>query len=134
MHKINNKLKVGISSLFVSSNRNGEDFNPLGGALAENPLGKPYNDDGTLNFLPTNDGLRTNPLAEIVEGAQVDETKRYRTFNSIYGEWDIIDGLKYRLNFGPDLTVARNGRFTGSRLAFHAHHQTVAVQAGSPDP
>jgi TonB-linked SusC/RagA family outer membrane protein len=114
-HKINDKLRVGTSSLFVYSIRNGENFNPLGGAFAENPLGKPYNDDGTINFLPTNDGLRTNPLAEIVPGAQVDETKRYRTFNSIYGEWDIAEGLRYRVNFGPDITVRRSGRFTGSQ-------------------
>ncbi|GAB3540449.1 TonB-dependent receptor [Pontibacter brevis] len=123
-HKINEKLRVGTSSLFVYSVRNGENFNPLGGAFAENPLGKPYNDDGTINFLPTNDGLRTNPLAEIVDGAQVDETKRYRIFNSIYGEWDIADGLKYRMNFGPDITVRRSGRFTGS--------QTNARRGGAP--
>ena len=114
-HKINNKLRVGISSLAVLSKRNGEFYNPIGGAMAENPLGKPYDDQGNLIFLPTLDGLRTNPLAEIVPGAQVDETKRYRIFNSVYGEWDIIEGLKYRVNFGPDFTVARNGRFTGSQ-------------------
>ena len=113
-HKLNKKLKFGISSLFVGSKRNGEFYNPMGGAFQENPLGKPYNDDGTLSFLPTNDGLRTNPLAEIVDGAQVDETKRYRTFNSLYGEWDIAKGLKYRVNFGPDFTFSRNGRFTGA--------------------
>lgn len=113
-HKLSKKLKFGISSLFVGSKRNGEFYNPMGGAFQENPLGKPYNDDGTLSFLPTNDGLRTNPLAEIVDGAQVDETKRYRTFNSLYGEWDIAKGLKYRVNFGPDFTFQRNGRFTGA--------------------
>ncbi|HMP32319.1 MAG TPA: TonB-dependent receptor, partial [Saprospiraceae bacterium] len=124
-HNINKSVKVGISSLFVNSRRNGEFFNPLGGAMAENPLGKPYNDDNTLNFLPTNDGLRTNPLAEIVPGAQVDETKRYRTFNSIYGEWTILDGLKYRMNFGPDLSIGRSGRFTGSQT--NARRQGAAT-------
>lgn len=123
-HKINDKLRVGISSLFVSSLRNGENFNPIGGAMAENPLGKPYDDQGNLIFLPTNDGLRTNPFAEIVPGAQVDETKRYRIFNSIYGEWEIAEGLKYRMNFGPDFTVRRSGRFTGS--------QTNARRGGAP--
>jgi TonB-linked SusC/RagA family outer membrane protein len=113
-HKLSKNLKFGISSLFVGSKRNGEFYNPMGGAFQENPLGKPYNDDGTLSFLPSNDGLRTNPLAEIVDGAQVDETKRYRTFNSLYGEWDIAKGLKYRVNFGPDFTFQRNGRFTGA--------------------
>jgi TonB-linked SusC/RagA family outer membrane protein len=94
--------------------RNGEFYNPIAGAMQENPLGKPFDDQGNLIFLPTLDGLRTNPLSEIVDGAQVDETKRYRIFNSLYGEWDILDGLKYRVNFGPDFTMARNGRFTGS--------------------
>lgn len=113
-HKINDKLRIGMSSLAVYSKRNGEFYNPLGGAMQENPLGKPYDDQGNLIFLPTLDGLRTNPLAEIVDGAQVDETKRYRIFNSLYGEWDILNGLKYRVNFGPDFTMARNGRFTGA--------------------
>lgn len=114
-HKINDKLKIGTSTLFVSSVRNGENYNPLGGAMAENPLGEPFDKDGNLVFLPTNDGLRTNPLAEIVPGAQTDDTKRYRIFNSIYGEWDIAKGLKYRVNFGPDVTIRRSGRFTGSQ-------------------
>lgn len=114
-HQINTKLKVGTSSLFVSSVRNGENFNPLGGAMAENPLGKPYDEAGNLIFMPTNDGLRTNPFAEIVPGAQVDETKRYRIFNSIFGEWAITDALRYRVNFGPDVTVRRSGRYTGSQ-------------------
>lgn len=110
-HKINDKLRVGISSLGSHYIRNGENFNPLGGALAENPLGKPYDDDGNLIFLPTPDGLRTNPLAEIVPGAVIDERKNYRIFNSLYAEWKIIDGLSYRFNFGPDFKINRYGRF-----------------------
>jgi TonB-linked SusC/RagA family outer membrane protein len=114
-HQINKKVKIGTSTLFTSSVRNGENFNPMGGALAENPLGKPYDDEGNLIFLPTTDGLRTNPFAEIVPGAQLDETKRYRAFTSLYGSWEITKGLTYRLVFGPDLNIRRNGRFTGSQ-------------------
>ncbi|QKZ12418.1 SusC/RagA family TonB-linked outer membrane protein [Spirosoma sp. KUDC1026] len=113
-HQINKHIRVGTSTLGVMSFRNGENFNPLGGAYNENPLGKPYDDNGNLIFLPTADGLRTNPIAEITPGAQVDLTKRMRIFNSIYGEWNIIDGLKYRVNFGPDLSNRRIGRFVGS--------------------
>jgi TonB-linked SusC/RagA family outer membrane protein len=123
-HKISNKLRVGTSTLAVYSIRNGENFNPLGGALQENPLGKPSDDEGNLIFLPTNDGLRTNPFAEVVPGAQIDETKRYRIFNSMYGEWNIMEGLSYRVNFGPDITSQRRGRFTGS--------QTNARRGGDP--
>ncbi len=113
-HKINDKIRVGTSTLGVYGLRNGENFNPLGGALQENPLGKPFDDNGLMIFLPTQDGLRTNPYAEIVPGAIIDERKNYRIFNSIYGEWNIVDGLKYRFNFGPDININRYGRFFGS--------------------
>lgn len=114
-HQINDKLRIGTSTLVTYSKRNGENFNPLGGALQENPLGKPFEDDGPLIFLPTSDGLRTNPFAEIVPGAQIDETFRTRIFSSIYLNWEITKGLTYRFNFGPDYTVRRSGRFTGSQ-------------------
>ncbi|SFB36343.1 SusC/RagA family TonB-linked outer membrane protein [Algoriphagus aquimarinus] len=114
-HKITKNIKFGTSTLVSYSERNGENFNPLGGALAENPLGKPYDEDGNIIFLPTSDGLRTNPFAEIVDGAQEDLTKNYRIFNSIFAQWDILPGLSYRLVFGPDITISRNGRFTGSQ-------------------
>ncbi|MDO9551399.1 TonB-dependent receptor [Rhodonellum sp.] len=123
-HKINDKIRIGTSTLTTYSERNGENFNPLGGALQENPLGKTFNDDGSINFQPTQDGLRTNPLAEIVPGAQVDLQKRYRIFNSIYGVYDIAPGLSYRMNFGPDITIRRYGRFTG--------RQTNARRGGDP--
>lgn len=113
-HKINDKIKIGLSTLIVNSIRNGENLNLLAGAMQENPLGEPYDKDGNLVFLPTNDGLRTNPFSELVPGVNVDENKRYRTFNSLFGEWDIAKGLKYRVNFGPDLTVGRAGRFIGA--------------------
>lgn len=36
-HKINKNVKIGTSTLVSYSERNGENFNPLGGALDENP-------------------------------------------------------------------------------------------------
>jgi TonB-linked SusC/RagA family outer membrane protein len=113
-HKINDKIKIGLSTLIVNSVRNGENLNLLAGAMQENPLGEPYDANGNLVFLPTNDGLRTNPFSELVPGVNIDDNKRYRTFNSLFGEWDIAKGLKYRVNFGPDLTVGRAGRFIGA--------------------
>lgn len=122
-HQITPNIKVGTSTLLVYSERNGETFNPLGVTLRENPLGKPYDDNGNLIFLPTSDGLQTNPIAEVIPGAIIDLTKRTRMFTSLYGEWEIIPGLKYRVNFGPDFTNRRFGRFTGS--------QTQARRGGS---
>ena len=110
---VGKRVKLGASILGVSSLRNGFNVNVYDDVLQENPLGIPYDSTGKLIFLPTNDGLRSNPLAELVEGANIDRNKRFRLFSSLYGEVDILQGLKYRLNFGPDLVQNRNGRFTG---------------------
>ena len=113
-HSVNNWLKVGISSYTMYSIRNGENLNPYAMTIQQNPLAVPYDDKGKIIFSPTNDALLTNPLAEIVPGAQIEEQKRYRIFNSIYSEFKIMDGLKYRVNFGPDFTIGRYGRFIGA--------------------
>lgn len=113
-HNINSWLKVGLSSYTMYSIRNGENLNPYQFTINQNPLGRPYDDNGNIIFSQTNDALLTNPLAEIVPGAQVDNTKKYRIFNSLYTEFKIIEGLKYRINFGPDFTLSRSGRFIGA--------------------
>ena len=113
-HQVNKRLKVGISSYMMYSIRNGENLNPYANTLSANPLGAVRNPDGSLIFEPTNDALLSNPLAEIADGVNIDNTKKYRIFNSIYAEVKIIDGLTYRLNLGPDFTQSRWGRFIGS--------------------
>jgi len=113
-HNINDYLKIGLSSYMMYSLRNGENLNPYGFTIQQNPLGRPYDDNGNLIFSQTNDALLTNPLAEIVPGAQVDNSKRYRIFNSVYAEVKVLEGLKYRVNFGPDFTISRFGRFVGA--------------------
>lgn len=123
-HQINKVLKVGIASYMMYSLRNGESLNPYNFTLQQNPLGRPYDDNGNLIFSPTNDALLTNPLAEVIPGAQVDERKKYRIFNSVYAEVNILEGLKYRVNFGPDFTINRYGRFIGA--------QTNARKYGDP--
>lgn len=123
-HQINKALKVGIASYMMYNVRNGEGLNPYNFTLQQNPLGRPYDDNGNLIFSPTNDALLTNPLAEVVPGAQVENRKKYRIFNSIYAEVNILDGLKYRVNFGPDFTINRYGRFIGA--------QTNARKGGDP--
>jgi TonB-linked SusC/RagA family outer membrane protein len=123
-HQINKALKVGISSYMMYSLRNGANRNPYGFTLAQNPLAKAYDDAGNLIFSQTNDALLTNPMAELVPGAQIDETKKYRIFNSVYAEVKIMEGLKYRVNFGPDFTLQRAGRFTGA--------QTNDIKGGNP--
>lgn len=113
-HKINKIFTVGMSTFINYSIRNGEGFSPLGGALRENPLGQTYNADGSLNFLPTEDGLRSNPFSEIVDGAIVNRRRTNRAFSGLYATANIAKGLTYRVNFGPDMTVEKYDRFQGT--------------------
>ncbi len=113
-HQVNKRLKVGMSTYMMYSVRNGENLNPYGNTLNANPLGSAFNADGSLIFEPTNDALLSNPLSEIADGVNIDNTKKYRIFNSIYAEVKILDGLTYKLNLGPDFTQQRWGRFIGS--------------------
>jgi TonB-linked SusC/RagA family outer membrane protein len=113
-HNINNSIKIGLSSYLMYSVRNGENLNPYGFTLQQNPLGKAFDEKGNLIFEPTNDALLSNPLAEVVPGAQVDNVKKYRMFNSLFANVKIMEGLNYRVNFGPDFTNRKTGRFIGS--------------------
>jgi len=123
-HNINKRVKVGVSSYTMYSVRNGANRNPYGMTLAQNPLARAYDDAGNIIFAQTTDALLTNPMAELVKGAQIDQTKKYRFFNSIYAEVQILPGLKYRANFGPDFSISRAGRFIGA--------QTNDIKGGQP--
>lgn len=112
--EISPKLKFGVS-LITSLNKQNVSGNPWGVTLRENPLGIPFDKDGSLLFRNTSDGAQTNPLLEVVENALVDENRRTRIFSSLYAEYKILDGLTYRLNFGPDYSVRRFGQFQASR-------------------
>ncbi len=112
-HDVSDKLRIGTSTLLARNERD-VGTNPFGTALSMNPLGDPYNEDGTLDFRPTNDGLIANPLNDLVPGKMLDDRNRMRIFSNIFAEYNISDNLSYRLNFGPDLSTYRRGVFQGT--------------------
>lgn len=113
-HRINDIFKIGASFLITNSVQNWGSSATIGEALANNPLGVPYDDEGNLLFLPTNDGIRTNPLNELVPGAYIDEREFTHIFAPIFLEIDIVDGLQWKTTFGPDIRLGTRGQFRGS--------------------
>ena len=93
--------------------------NPVGGLIRMSPLVSPYNADGSINQLPeagSIDGSTVNPLSiKYNSGAIVNNDRRLRTFNSLYGQWNIIDGLKYRVNVGLDYSQDQAGSYFGPK-------------------
>lgn len=93
-------FKVGITSNSVLDTRiNNGDY--VSTAFLLSPLLSPYNADGSINVRPWTGSLdelvRLNPLTLRNPNIQA-ATNRLATNNVAYGEANIIDGLKYRLN------------------------------------
>jgi len=101
-HKISNRLRIGLNSLENVSNTNGGNLYPLYNTISLSPLTSPYNADGSVNLLPlagSIDAAKVNPLT-IRNPVIQNLSRRLSTFNSLYGEVQILDGLKYRANVG----------------------------------
>lgn len=73
------------------------------------PFAVPFDDQGNRINLPGADINIVNPILEA--NYNTNERLVLRNFGNIYAEVDLIEGLKYRVNFGPDYYNNRNGRF-----------------------
>ena len=108
------KLHFGLSSLLSRSDQElGRGDGLVQEAILQNPLAAPYTADGKINFLPTPDALRSNPLSDIENW--VTENIRTRVVGSLFAEYAFTDGLSYRMTFGPDLSRVRRGEFQGAQ-------------------
>ncbi|MCW3463087.1 SusC/RagA family TonB-linked outer membrane protein [Chitinophaga nivalis] len=110
---IGSRIKVGASLLGSYSTRRGETYNGVDQAIKMVPLGAPYDENGKLITFPNDDSNQPNPLLDYVDGNRVENRNRFRLFTSLYGEVEIISGLKYRLNVGPDISQYNYGIFQG---------------------
>ncbi len=107
------KLKVGLS-LTTSKDLRNSMTDPTENALRYVPLTKAYNDEGEVIAYPNPDeALISSPLVNFAPNQYVDENKGFRMFSNMYGEYEILPDLKYRLNFGIDMLYSRRGRFEG---------------------
>ncbi len=122
-HQINSHLMIGINMMNSLSFTNFSG-NPVGGLIRMSPLVSPYNADGTINNLPeagSIDGSTVNPLSiKYNSQAILNNDRRLRTFNSLYGQWNIIPGLKYRINIGLDYSQDQAGSYFGPNTFYNA--------------
>ncbi|NBW38989.1 MAG: SusC/RagA family TonB-linked outer membrane protein, partial [Cytophagia bacterium] len=130
--KIGEKVKVGLNTINSLSITNGSQFGlnmfPI---LALSPLMPAYNADGSINITPSgniDDQLSTySPLlVKDNEDEWVDRVRRLRTFNSAYAEYEIIEGLKYRLNAGLEVQLQESNQFRGADSYFRPRLGNIA--------
>jgi TonB-linked SusC/RagA family outer membrane protein len=118
--KIGKHAKIGLNTLNTYGITNGSQFvqygymypiltlSPLSavdtnGVMVLNPAGNPNDYSGQYNPLLT----RNN------NNNWVDKVGRFRSFNSLYAEYEFIPGLKYRLNLGLNYTREEDDQFKG---------------------
>jgi TonB-dependent starch-binding outer membrane protein SusC len=130
--KVGKKFRIGFSTINNLNMTNGAQFlnqqantpGAYGGSmmyniLATSPLMPAYNDDGTIFRAPfgnADDASANYSPLYLKENNNdwVDKMRGIRTFNSMYAEYDIIDGLKYRLNAGLEFGQNNSAQFRGA--------------------
>ena len=108
------RFRIGGSALYVRSVQNrGRDNGLFDEAQSDTPLSVPYDSVGNIIFKPTPDAQRDNPLSDINNWQ--DDTQRNRIFGTLFATLNLMPGLDYRVNFGPDMTFNRQGIFIGAQ-------------------
>lgn len=110
-------IKTGVSILGSYSVDNGASYNPYQNTLTTSPLGIAYDSDGNFVPYPINDPTMFNPLVSKEKDKYINLEKRTRVLASLFAEAEILKGLKYRINFGPDLRSARVGNFNSTTVS-----------------
>lgn len=110
---IGKRFKIGVSSLYSNSTNNYGSGSVISEAVNQTPLGLPYDAEGNIIFLPISDGIRSNPLSELVPGKRIDERKTTRIFSSVFLDVEILKGLKYKFLIGLDHYNYQRGNFEG---------------------
>jgi len=112
-HSFGTRFKVGFTSIFSNATTNNGSGSVISEAVNQSPLGLPYDANGNIIFLPISDGIRSNPLSELVPGKRVNQLKTNRIFSSVFFEAEILKGLKYKFLLGIDLQNYALGNFEG---------------------
>lgn len=119
--KIGERIKIGLNTMNSFNINDGEGVSPMFSILTLSPLYSSHNPDGTILELPAlgsaNPETR-NPLLIYRDNTWKQQRRRLRTFNSLYSEVKLAEGLKYRINLGLDLFQDNYGQYVGSNTPF----------------
>jgi TonB-linked SusC/RagA family outer membrane protein len=117
--QIGDRVKVGLSTMNVLANTDGETADPTWSLVSLSPLAVPYNPDGSLVEQPTYGVDDTySPLTLQDESRWGEERRKFTSFNTGYLQVDIWNGIQYKLNAGLDFTANKYNNFYGSNTPF----------------
>jgi TonB-linked SusC/RagA family outer membrane protein len=118
--KIGKRLKIGLNTMNNINITNGSQFNDaMFPILTLSPLMPAYDSAGNIILSPTGNtddrvGQYSPLLLKHNNNNWVDKVARMRSFNSLYAELQIIEGLRYRVNVGLDYRRQESDQFRSS--------------------
>jgi TonB-dependent starch-binding outer membrane protein SusC len=119
--EIGDRVRLGFSTKNSFNINDGENISNMFSLLTLSPLFNAYEPDGSIQMFPaigSPNPETINPLLVTNQDNWKQQRRRLRTFNSLYGEVDIAEGLKYRINVGLDLFQDNFGFYAGSQTPF----------------
>lgn len=91
--KLTKKLSMGVNVNYTYSNKNSED-GEFSEFITMNPLYRAYDDNGKM--VSVTPDAYWNPMWN--NANSVNNTKTFRLLLNVFADWEIVKGLKYRLN------------------------------------
>lgn len=119
--KINERVKIGITNMNSLSITDGQSASGMYQILTMSPLARPYDESGIMieqPMYPNEDFY--NPLTILDTERWKEQNRRMASFNTLYGEIKLADGLKYRANLGYDINQDNYNSYQGSNTTFRA--------------
>ncbi len=136
-HRIRKNIRIGLNTINSLSINNLPGGSGVPGALMRlSPLTSPYNPDGSINIYPLagsiDAAVYANPLTLKSDAAAIlNRSRRLRTFNSLYGEWEFLKGLKYRINIGLDYSQQQSDSYAGPSNYVNTNTSQASTQANT---
>ncbi|MDW7695769.1 TonB-dependent receptor [Flammeovirgaceae bacterium SG7u.111] len=111
-HKLGNWITFNTNTQYGYYDRSGNNAS-FSRAFTMNPLGIPYNEDGSIRLETWEDGVYAeNPLTPLLNSNN-NITRRFTTNNSLLFEIPGVEGLSYKLNTGYDYRSSLNQTYRG---------------------
>ncbi len=105
-------LNLSISNYITNALQNTASWEGFRSAYRLKPIGRPYNDDGSLRFFPTEKETQiTNPLFEPDNITK--ETKFLQYIGDIALQIKPLNGLTFTTKFSPNVKYTRYGEYRG---------------------
>jgi TonB-linked SusC/RagA family outer membrane protein len=115
------RFKFGLNTQNSYGTIEGESNNPMSNILSLTPITNPYNADRSIKHILNVGGNNYfNPLEiEDYGNKWTQERKAFATYNALYGEVKIFEGLKYHINLGLNYRKSDYGNYIGKGIVYN---------------